>query len=171
MASRRFTQGLVALATMAAASVAGAQGREGAILLDRAFFGLDADQSGKIERSEAREQLNMLVGALFFRADADGDGVVTAEEARASSASMPGLSQAFGAVSGHLTGEELDALDARIGMDWSASISAAQAREVTDRAVDALFDTVDRDGDGALSRLEIQAGWIWLVPNATEEPR
>jgi hypothetical protein len=56
-------------------------------------------------------------------------------------------------------------------VDWDAPISAAQAHEVTERAVDALFATVDRDDDGAISPLELQVGWIWLVPNATTEPR
>ncbi|MDC3955652.1 EF-hand domain-containing protein [Polyangium jinanense] len=160
MAARRFTQGLVALATIAAASVAGAQDRaeEGSLLLDRAFIGLDADQDGRIERSEAMTQLNMLVGAVFFRADADGDGVVSADEAREASASMPALSRVLGALTGQMSGESLDALEARIGVTWGESISAAQAREATERAVDALFGAVDEDGDGTISPRELHEG-------------
>lgn len=160
MAARRFTQGLVALGVSAAASVAGAQGQreEGGDLLDRAFVGLDANQDGKIERSEAETQLNMLVGAVFFQADADGDGVVSADEARDVAASMPALSRVLGAVTGQMSGESIDALEARIGVTWGESISAAQAREATERAVDALFGAVDKDGDGAISRRELHEG-------------
>ncbi|MDC0747794.1 EF-hand domain-containing protein [Polyangium mundeleinium] len=160
MAARRFTQGIVALATITAASVAGAQGpgEEGSVLLDRTFLGLDADQNGRIERQEAMTQLNMLVGAVFFRADADGDGVVSADEAREASASMPALSRVLGALTGQMSGESLDALEARIGVTWGESISAAQAHEATERAVDALFGAVDADGDGTISRRELHEG-------------
>ncbi|MDI1476615.1 EF-hand domain-containing protein [Polyangium sp. y55x31] len=160
MAARRFTQGIVALGVIAAASVAGAQEQrgEGGDILDRAFVGLDANQDGRIERSEAESQLNMLVGAVFFQADTDGDGVVSADEAREASASMPALSRVLGAVTGQMTGESIDALEARIGVTWGESISAAQAREASERAVDALFGAVDKDGDGTISRRELHEG-------------
>ncbi|MRG96457.1 EF-hand domain-containing protein [Polyangium spumosum] len=173
MASRRLAQGLVVLATIAAASVAGAQGQgpEEPTLLDHAFFGLDTDGNGRIDRSEASTQLNMLVGAIFFEADRDADGVVSAEEAQATTASMPGLSQALGAVTGRMTGEELDALEGRIGLQWGEPITAGEAREAADRAVDELFVLMDRDEDGMISRRELHEGVRALLPDRGRQTR
>jgi len=148
MTLRSFTRGLIAAATITGVSAVGAQGDIRSATLDNIFLGLDADRSGKIERSEVSLQANMLVATLFFQADADGDGHVSHDEARAAVARRPEVWRVITAV----RGEPIDSL-----LEFE-SISAGLARIWIECGVDALFATVDRDGDGAISRVELGAG-------------
>lgn len=128
--------------------------------VSRALAVADANGDGKITRDEANSGLNFVIGGFFFRADADGDGKITPEERKEARAEFarnnPELDNLL--VSFADSGP-VKALMERLDTDVEETLDLKQTRSAIRRAVDGIYDAVDKNSDDTITVEEADRGF------------
>jgi Ca2+-binding EF-hand superfamily protein len=152
----------------AARAQGGATPDEAWAIVDRTFTAADANGDGRVDRKEADERANFLVGGLFFQADLDKNGVLSKDEmsryAHSIAQSAPELASALSAFADVAGSDALQDMTGRLGVKPGDELSVAEAQQAASRAVAALFAAADRDQDGVLTREELhQKVRVWTA--------
>ena len=113
-----------------------------------AFARADANNDGKVTRDEA----NAWLAARFAEIDANKDGGLTIEEIRAFYAARRGEGRGPPEAMRERMDERQAARFRFVDADLDGKISLPELRVMAD----AMFRSMDADGDGALTRAEVQ---------------
>ncbi len=132
----------------------------------------DSNNDGLISQKEAVDVGNLIVGGFFFRADADGDGKVTKAEADQAQENLFAkrpllrfLSERTKQETAH-QGDQQKVDQAKqnvmnmVDANQDGSLDAAELRQAVQTAVQSLFLTADRSGDGQLSPDELNSSVV-----------
>jgi Ca2+-binding EF-hand superfamily protein len=146
--NRTMLAGLSALAlTVGASSAARAQDRQPPARPapggDQLFKMMDTDGDGKISATEHAAA----AASMFATMDANGDGKVTAEEMTTAHQKITGHAPATGEMS---AAEKIKTIDTNGDGALTADEHAAGSKQ--------MFDRMDMDKDGFVSRAEMAAG-------------
>lgn len=132
----------------------------------------DSNNDGLISQKEAIDAGNLLVGGFFFRADADGDGKVTKAEAEQAQENMfnqrpllrflaeRGKQETANQGDQAKVDQAKENLMNRIDTNNDGSLDATELRQAVQNAVQSLFLTADRTGDGQLSPAELNGAVV-----------
>src|SRR5271157_1404559 len=140
----------------------------------------DTNNDNRISQKEAIDAGNLLAGAFFFRADTNGDGVVTPDEARAAREALfnqrpllrfiiqraqAAINEQAGA--GAVKQGKMNLMNV-LDTNRDSNLSASELRQGVQTAVQSLFLTADRNGDGQLDPAEVNQAVIDLGRTAVQ---
>ncbi len=125
-----------------------AAGRDPAEMLSRA----DTDGDGKVSKAEFMAARSAEMEQAFGRIDADGDGFIDAREAEQVATRMREMAGREGPGRGDERGRRA------VGERPTGEMAAEGAGQRPEALAEQLFDRMDTDGNGALSREEYLAG-------------
>jgi len=140
----------------------------------------DTNNDNRISQKEAIDAGNLLAGGFFFRADTNGDGTVTPDEARAAREALfnqkPLLRFIFQRAESAIK-EQGGANAANQGKmnlmnvldtNHDGNFSASELRQAVQTAVQSIFLTADRNGDGQLDPAEVNQAVIDVARTAVQ---